>query len=286
MFMVPASFRAPMAGDACAWARGAAPRGDDLLRDPGRTFCVLRFLLDLSVRQAAEAVRCRIDAPYSLAMELDDPDFRERLTHGHRADRCPPPTRSPILGAVGWGWGTSGGHMKVGDAPELDITARFTLTLGECRRIAWLAAPRLYIRLMPRVAAFALTVSAVMYFSHTARSTLPALTYLGLAVFCLLPPAYVGFSVARINRRSDHPGLKPMIFTANATVVRVEFRSGVTHECRPEEVRVVGKSGALWYLRLGSSGFAAVPLRAVAPDQRDGLVAFIAALPRMQRTPR
>lgn len=59
------------------------------------TVCVLQFLLDLSDRQAAEAVRCRIDFKYALAMDLDDPgfhhsvlsDFRERLTEGDRADR-------------------------------------------------------------------------------------------------------------------------------------------------------------------------------------------------------
>lgn len=59
------------------------------------TICVLQFLLDLSDRQAAEAVRCRIDFKYALAMELDDPgfhhsvlaDFRERLAQGDRADR-------------------------------------------------------------------------------------------------------------------------------------------------------------------------------------------------------
>ncbi len=52
------------------------------------TVCVLQFLLGLPDRQAAEAVRCRIDFTYALAMELDDPgfhhsvlaDFRERLT--------------------------------------------------------------------------------------------------------------------------------------------------------------------------------------------------------------
>jgi IS5 family transposase len=55
---------------------------------------VLQFLLDLSDRQVAEAVRCRIDFKYALAMELDDPgfhhsvlaDFRERLIPGDRAD--------------------------------------------------------------------------------------------------------------------------------------------------------------------------------------------------------
>jgi hypothetical protein len=59
------------------------------------TVCVLQFLLGLSDRQAAEAVRCRIDFEYALAPELDDPgfhhsvlsDFRERLAVGDRADR-------------------------------------------------------------------------------------------------------------------------------------------------------------------------------------------------------
>ncbi|MFI8281034.1 IS1182 family transposase [Streptomyces sp. NPDC085929] len=59
------------------------------------TVCVLQFLLGLSDRQAAEAVRCRIDFKYAMAMELDDPgfhhsvlaDFRERLAQDDRADR-------------------------------------------------------------------------------------------------------------------------------------------------------------------------------------------------------
>ncbi|MFE5923530.1 transposase [Streptomyces sp. NPDC056468] len=59
------------------------------------TVCVLQFLLSLSDRQAAEAVRCRIDFKYAMAMELDDPgfhhsvlaDFRDRLAEGDRADR-------------------------------------------------------------------------------------------------------------------------------------------------------------------------------------------------------
>ena len=58
------------------------------------TVCVLQFLLGLSDRQAAEAVRCRIDFKYAMAMELDDPgfhhsvlaDFRDRLA-ADRADR-------------------------------------------------------------------------------------------------------------------------------------------------------------------------------------------------------
>ncbi|MFF0105537.1 transposase [Streptomyces hirsutus] len=57
------------------------------------TVCVLQFLLDLSDRQAAEAVRCRIDFKYALAMDLDDSgfhhcvltDFRDRLGENDRA---------------------------------------------------------------------------------------------------------------------------------------------------------------------------------------------------------
>ncbi|MEV7951745.1 transposase [Streptomyces rubiginosohelvolus] len=56
---------------------------------------MLQFLLGLSDRQAAEAVRCRIDFQYAMAMELDDPgfhhsvlgDFRDRLAEDGRADR-------------------------------------------------------------------------------------------------------------------------------------------------------------------------------------------------------
>lgn len=59
------------------------------------TVSVLQFLLELSDRQAAEAVRCRIDFKYALGMELDDPgfhhsvltDFRERLAEDGRADK-------------------------------------------------------------------------------------------------------------------------------------------------------------------------------------------------------
>jgi transposase len=58
------------------------------------TVCVLQYLLDLSDRQAAEAVRCRIDFKYALALDLDDPgfhhsvlsDFRDRLAESDRAD--------------------------------------------------------------------------------------------------------------------------------------------------------------------------------------------------------
>ncbi len=54
----------------------------------------LQFLHGPSDRQAAEAVRCRIDFKYALGLELDDPgfhhsvlsDFRDRLAQGDRAD--------------------------------------------------------------------------------------------------------------------------------------------------------------------------------------------------------
>ncbi|MCF1597752.1 transposase [Streptomyces muensis] len=45
---------------------------------------MLQFLFGLSDRQAAEAVRCRIDFKYAMAMELDDAG---RLAEGDRADR-------------------------------------------------------------------------------------------------------------------------------------------------------------------------------------------------------
>jgi transposase len=59
------------------------------------TVSVLQFLLGLSDRGAAEAVRCRIDFKYALGLDLDDPgfhhsvlsDFRERLLEDGRADR-------------------------------------------------------------------------------------------------------------------------------------------------------------------------------------------------------
>jgi transposase len=60
------------------------------------TVSVLQFLLGLSDRDAAEAVRCRIDFKYALGLDLDDPgfhhsvlgDFRDRLLEGEgRADR-------------------------------------------------------------------------------------------------------------------------------------------------------------------------------------------------------
>jgi transposase len=53
---------------------------------------VLQFLLGLPDRDAAEAVRCRIDFKYTLGLELDDPgfhhsvlgDFRDRLLEDGR----------------------------------------------------------------------------------------------------------------------------------------------------------------------------------------------------------
>ena len=59
------------------------------------TVCVLQFLDNLSDRQAAEAVRCRIDYKYALGLELEDPgfhhsvlsDFHDRLAEDDRADR-------------------------------------------------------------------------------------------------------------------------------------------------------------------------------------------------------
>ncbi|ONI91387.1 transposase [Saccharothrix sp. ALI-22-I] len=59
------------------------------------TVSVLQFLLGLSDREAAEAVRCRIDFKYALGLELDDPgfhhsvlgDFRDRLLQAGRVDR-------------------------------------------------------------------------------------------------------------------------------------------------------------------------------------------------------
>lgn len=59
------------------------------------TVSVLQFLLGLSDRDAAEAVRCRLDFKYALGLDLDDPgfhhgvltDFRDRLLEQGRADR-------------------------------------------------------------------------------------------------------------------------------------------------------------------------------------------------------
>jgi hypothetical protein len=84
-------------------SRGVLPQHRSRIRVPARTFqhrLAERSLqqhkgTDLSDRQAAEAVCCRIDFRYALAMELDDPgfhhcvlaDFRERLAQDDRTDR-------------------------------------------------------------------------------------------------------------------------------------------------------------------------------------------------------
>lgn len=57
------------------------------------TICVPQYALNLSDRQAAEAVRCRIEFKYALGLDLEDPgfhrsvlsDFRDRLAEGDRA---------------------------------------------------------------------------------------------------------------------------------------------------------------------------------------------------------
>lgn len=46
---------------------------------------VLQFLLGLPDRQAAEAVPCRIDFKYAMAMELDDPGFHRSVLADFRA---------------------------------------------------------------------------------------------------------------------------------------------------------------------------------------------------------
>ncbi|MFF3418473.1 transposase [Streptomyces sp. NPDC002698] len=56
---------------------------------------VLQYAENLTDRQAADAVRCRLDWKYCLGLELDDPgfdftvlsEFRGRVAEGDRADR-------------------------------------------------------------------------------------------------------------------------------------------------------------------------------------------------------
>ena len=58
--------------------------------------CVMQFVEDLSDRQAAEAVRTRIDWKYALGLELSDPgfdysvlsEFRTRLVTGRGKSDC------------------------------------------------------------------------------------------------------------------------------------------------------------------------------------------------------
>ncbi|WP_282692638.1 transposase [Streptomyces sp. CC208A] len=59
-----------------------------------------QFVLGLSNRQVTEAVRCRIDFMYAMAMELDDPgvhhsvpaDFRDRALSPVDGTGLVPPT--------------------------------------------------------------------------------------------------------------------------------------------------------------------------------------------------
>lgn len=64
---------------------------------PAQSACVpvLQFAENLTDRQAADAVRCRLDWKYCLGLELDDPgfdftvlsEFRDRVAEGDHADR-------------------------------------------------------------------------------------------------------------------------------------------------------------------------------------------------------
>ncbi|MET9502170.1 transposase [Streptomyces sp. NPDC006622] len=83
------------------------PRDGRLGLSPAQpaTLCVLPYALNVPDRQAAEAVRCRIDFTYALGLEPEDPgahlsvlsDFPERLAEGDGADRLPglAPTPDP-----------------------------------------------------------------------------------------------------------------------------------------------------------------------------------------------
>jgi hypothetical protein len=84
--------------------------GVPVSRPPGWPRSAWReFLLDLSDRQAAEAVRCRIDFKYALAMELDDSgfhhsvlaDFRDRPSRVIALTACLT-SRWPVSRMQGW----------------------------------------------------------------------------------------------------------------------------------------------------------------------------------------
>lgn len=68
---------------------------------------VLQFAEDPSDRQAALAVRCRIDWKYCLGLELGDPGFdysvllecRDRVAEGDRADQLPAVMVDRLVGA-------------------------------------------------------------------------------------------------------------------------------------------------------------------------------------------
>lgn len=104
--------------------------------------CVLH-VLDLSERQAADAVRCRIDFKYALALDLDDPgfhhsvlsDFRDHLTEGdhtdHLLDLTPARLEDAGLVRERATQRTDSTHVLFRNGPTLLTVARFTK--GQCR---------------------------------------------------------------------------------------------------------------------------------------------------------
>ncbi|WP_207926211.1 transposase [Actinocrispum wychmicini] len=58
------------------------------------TVSVRQFLLGLSNRDAAEAVRCRIDVKYALGLELDDPGFHHSVLGDSTTASCGPAGRT------------------------------------------------------------------------------------------------------------------------------------------------------------------------------------------------
>jgi transposase len=93
------------------------PRDGRLGLSPAQlaTVCVLQFLLNLSDRQAAEALRSRIDVKYALGMELDDPGFHHSVLSDFRDVSLS--TIGPIICWI-WRWSGCGppGCRSVGDA--------------------------------------------------------------------------------------------------------------------------------------------------------------------------
>jgi transposase len=81
---------------------GWYPRDERLWISPAQlaTVSVLQFLPDLSGRDAAEAVRCRIDFKYALGLELDDPGFHHSVLSDFRGRQGAPGRRHrpPALG--------------------------------------------------------------------------------------------------------------------------------------------------------------------------------------------
>ncbi|MDQ2812415.1 MAG: transposase [Actinomycetota bacterium] len=62
---------------------------------------MLQFLLDLSDRDAAEAVRCRIDFKYALGPGLDDPGFHHSVL-GDSVTGCW--RKNGPTGSLTWPW--------------------------------------------------------------------------------------------------------------------------------------------------------------------------------------